>query len=389
VPRDTRTRFAAVYARHRQDCPIEHGAECDCSPSFWGVVYDRASGKQRKTRMAGTPTAARDARTALAAALRQGGVPASSSLRVSGAIDTFVLAIDEGSALNKHGRPYKPSAIRDLRGALQNHVRPELGAKRLQDVRRADVQRLVDRLTPAKSGSRVRTVVNAIHSLYGWAQDRELAHHDPAQTIRLPAIDATARDRVATVAEMTRLLDALDPTDAVPFALAAYAGARRGEIRHLRVGDVDLNLGVLYLGVDEHARKSRAARRVVPVVERLNAMIRRLDRSDSDELLVPGRRRSSYDSGRLSFEALQERADAKWAAASLTRITAHECRHTFVSWLDAAGVRQSVISRLAGHAMRGDGAQVTSRYTHSLPGDLEQARALFEALPHTLLIRPQ
>jgi hypothetical protein len=37
-----------------------------------------------------------------------------------------------------------------------------------------------------------------------------------------------------------------------------------------------------------------------------------------------------------------------------------------------AGVRQSVISRLAGHAMRGDGAQVTARYTHQLPHDLER-----------------
>jgi hypothetical protein len=39
------------------------------------------------------------------------------------------------------------------------------------------------------------------------------------------------------------------------------------EIRHARVEDVDLDLGVIYLGADDRGRKSRAAQRAVPIVE--------------------------------------------------------------------------------------------------------------------------
>ena len=50
----------------------------------------------------------------------------------------------------------------------------------------------------------------------------------------------------------------------------------------------------------------------------------------------------------LSFEALQTRADRRWLEVGFKRITAHECRHTCATWLDAAGVRPVVVSRLMG-----------------------------------------
>jgi site-specific recombinase XerD len=106
-----------------------------------------------------------------------------------------------------------------------------MARRRLGDVRRSDVQKLVDDLSGAGlSGSRIRSIVNAIRSLYRWAQDRELTSHDPAALVRLPTIDATPRDRVATPAEFTRLLSTLPVEDALPFALAGYATARRQEI---------------------------------------------------------------------------------------------------------------------------------------------------------------
>jgi integrase len=313
-------------------------------------------------------------------------------MRVEEAIEAFLQAAEAGSALNKYGRPYKPSAIRDLRGSLDNHVQPMLGTMRLREVHCADVQSIVDLLTPDKSGSRVRSVVNAIHSLYAWAQRRELANHDPASQVRLPAIDATPRDRVGTVAELTVLLDALDPADALPYALAAYATARRAEIRHAKVEDVDLDLGVIYLGADDRGRKSRAAQRAVPIVKPLATMLRRelirRGRPDGTALLCPGHKPGGRNSGMLSFEALQARADAIWQPRHRDgtpngpkmgeRIAAHECRHTCATWLDAAGLRSVVVSALMGHstpAYQAGAARITQeRYTHVLPGELPRSQ---------------
>jgi hypothetical protein len=188
--KDTKTRYQGVYARHRLDCAIGAGGACTCSPAYWGQVWDRSSGRRRKTRACSSPAAARQARVELEASLRAGGLPESSSMRFKKATEAFLQAIESGTARNKHGRRYKPSAIRDLGGGLER-ASTHLAAKRIADIRRGDVQLLIDALVEEKlSGSRVRTVVNAIRSLYAWAQDRELIDHDPAARIRLPAMDA-------------------------------------------------------------------------------------------------------------------------------------------------------------------------------------------------------
>jgi len=397
MPKDTSTRYQGIYARHRLDCGLEHAStSCSCTPSYWGQVWDRSAGKRRKTRFFPGIHEARQARADLDATVRAGRVPTSNSMRVSMAIEVYVAAIESGKALNKHGRRYKPSAIRDLRGALEGHVKDAFGGHRLTDVRRGDVQRLVDTLTPDKSGSRVRTIVNAVRSLYAWAQDRELVDHDPASRVRLPAMNPTPRDRVASIGELHTLLGALKAQDAVPYALAAYGTARREEIRRIRVGDVDLELGVVYLGSDDAARKSHAAKRAVPLVKPLKAMLReellRRGRPSPTELLCPGSKPGGRNSGLLSFEALQKRADDTWEPKDKNgnptgekvgeRITAHECRHTCASWLDAAGVRPVVVSQLMGHAapaFQAGAARITQeRYTHALPGELDRARHLFD-----------
>jgi integrase len=148
--------------------------------------------------------------------------------------------------------------------------------RRVGDIGRGDVQPLVDDLMRARmSGSRIRSVVNALRSLYRWAQDRELVGHDPAANVRLPAMDATPRDRVATPAEFAKLLDVLELQDAVPFALAGYGAARKQEIRTLDWLHVDLKVGAIELAADEEGRKPGGSWRVVPLVKPLRLMLRK------------------------------------------------------------------------------------------------------------------
>lgn len=401
MPRDTKTRFDGVYARHKSACADFRETGCPCRPSYWGKAWDRHSGRPVKTAMLGSPTAAKNARADLIASIQAGASPvASRTMRVSQACERFVDAARSGVALNKHGRPFKRSAREDLRGCFESYLIPAIGAKRVDNVRRGDIQAIVDSMVAArKSGSRVRSVVNATRTLYAWLQDRDLVMHDPAARVRLPAMNATPRDRVASPAEALALVEALPYTrtrggkvrpavtvsgERMLYALAFYTGARRAEIRHALVEDVDLELRVIYLGADEDGRKSRAAQRAVPLVPIIVPMIRRylLERGQPDgvELLCPGDRVRGRNSGMVSFEAAQVRADDAWDTARLARITAHECRHTFASWLDAAGVRPAVASVLMGHSVSKaqGGAEVTKRYTHALPDDLERARDLLD-----------
>jgi hypothetical protein len=90
VPKDTRTRFQGIYARHRISCALHSGKSCNCKPSYWGKAWDRAAGKPRKTKFLASASAARNARYDLERMLRSGMLPASSTMRLTGAIETFL-----------------------------------------------------------------------------------------------------------------------------------------------------------------------------------------------------------------------------------------------------------------------------------------------------------
>ena len=62
-----------------------------------------------------------------------------------------------------------------------------------------------------------------------------------------------------------------------------------------------------------------------------------------------------------------------WQAAGLSRVTMHECRHTFASLMIAAGVNVKALSVLMGHAS----ITITlDRYGHLLPGTEQEAGEL-------------
>lgn len=380
MPKDTRTRYQGVYARHQQHCRIEKSGRCNCQPSYYGVCYDRAVRKPVRTRRQRTAEAARNARMDLSAMLDRGEKPALRGLRLADARERFMVAAREGRALNKHGRRYKPRAVDDIEEVLRVHVEPRLGRRRLIDVRRGDVQELVDEITIELSGSRVRSVVNAVRSLYRWAQDRDLARHDPAALVRLPAMDATAVERVASPAEFAALLAAVPSDIALPYALAGYGMGRRAQIVRLRWADVDLDMGAIEWGVEWEARKYDASRRAVPAVPPLLALLKRrcLELGRPKEGLVCPPHAPWATTGYLNTGWVAKRARVHWREAKLQPITLQEARHTAATWLDAAGVSPKVASVLMGHAVpqrQPGAARITlARYTHTLPEDVERAR---------------
>jgi hypothetical protein len=50
--RDTKTTYQGVFARHHQSCATTASGnrkDCNCGPSYYGVVWDRAGRKHPKT----------------------------------------------------------------------------------------------------------------------------------------------------------------------------------------------------------------------------------------------------------------------------------------------------------------------------------------------------
>jgi hypothetical protein len=262
--RDIKTRFQGVYARHQIHCRLLDGGRCNCEPGYWASFYDRARGKAIKSPTFRDVDAARNWRSDMGDQARKGLlVTVSTNIRVNEAIERFIDGIKDGSIRNKRGQRYKLAAVRDYESALTVHVKPEIGRKTVRDVRRGDLQAIVDDMQARLSGSRVRSAVTACRAMWRWLISRELAAHNPAAVLELPAIDEAPIDWVPTPEEFERRLALLEPDDAVPFAIAGYATGRRSEIRDLPWADVDLDTGAIELAADRRGKTKRATRTVL------------------------------------------------------------------------------------------------------------------------------
>jgi Phage integrase, N-terminal SAM-like domain len=130
------------------------------------------------------PTASRNATTTGELAV----VTPPPAVTMAAAIEDFIEAAEQGRAVNRSGRRYRPSALRDLTGILRFHVAPALGERPLPDVGRADVQAFVDRLGAERlSESRIRSVISALRALYAYAIDRRYVEFNPADGLTMPS----------------------------------------------------------------------------------------------------------------------------------------------------------------------------------------------------------
>lgn len=361
-----------VEVRHRQGCPARGGGRCACEPGYraWVVA---GPGKRKVQKTFRTLREAVEWREAMKVDLRRGVAGAPRALTVVEAAERWLAGARAGAIRNRSGDEYKPSVVRGYDQALRDYVLPVLGRRRLSELRRLDVQELVDALVAEGLGaSTVRNALMPLRVVCRRALARGDIHVNPTLGLELPAMRGR-RDRIASPAEGAALIDALEQRDRPLWATAMYAGLRRGELRAMRWGDVDLDRGVIrvlrswdpVVGMIEP--KSRAGRRTVPVP----GVLRRHLRPGPPEDLAFGRTpRDPFDPSTTS-----DRANRAWKAAGLKPITLHECRHTFASLLIAAGANPKAVQTYMGHAS----ITVTlDLYGHLLPGSEFEVAGLLD-----------
>ncbi len=111
------------------------------------------------------------------------------AVTMAAAIEDFIDAAEQGRAVNRSGRSYRPSALRDVKGILRFHVAPALGERPMNEVRREDIQAFVNSLRRERlSESRIRSVISALRALYAYAIDQGYVEFNPADSLTMPAI---------------------------------------------------------------------------------------------------------------------------------------------------------------------------------------------------------
>lgn len=189
-----------------------------------------------------------------------------------------------------------------------------------------------------RSGSAREKALIVLHQYLGWkavplATNRRLWKEakaidttpDPSRRHRLPVVDVVKLTRTAQSRERWAIL----------VALALWMGLRQGEIRHLRVGDIDFGTRRVHVryGKGNKARHLKLS----SVAEGLLEPLRRLE--DPYEIVYPfGRTTLARDLWRACD------------AAGIRRYAPHDLRATCVKMAKAAGASPLGRQLLLGHA---------------------------------------
>jgi integrase len=163
----------------------------------------------------------------------------------------------------------------------------------------------------------------------------------------------------------TRVLPA---GDRAIWATALYAGLRLGELKALRWHDIDFDAGLIHVtrGWDRHAGpitpKSRSGTRRIPLGQPLRGYLaaHRLAQQPRSELAF------GHPNGRPFTQAVTNRARTAWTTRGLTPIGLHECRHTYASYMIAAGINPKALSSFMGHSSI---TTTLDRFGHLMPGN--------------------
>lgn len=379
---------AGIYIRHSRSCKTPRADGKCCDVSYRATVFDVESGKLIR-RTFKTRTEAKRWRQDALVGVRAGRLSAvvPGGRTVENALEELLAGMADGTILDRSGRPYRPATIRSYESDSRRYLIPALGTIRLGELRRKDVQRLVDRLRAGDpevqrkglAGSTIRNILDPLRVVCRRALEDDEIQTNPTDRLRLPALSSkprqvASRDRAAT------LLDALPDADRALWTTLFYAGLRIGEARALRWHHVDFEAGLIRVEaawddvVGEQGTKTAAGVRTVPLTGRVRAAL-------AAHKLATGRQEDELCFGRTRQDAfvrstVRSKALAAWRAAGLDPLSPHEARHTCASYLAAAGVPIKDVQTALGHA---DVRTTLNIYAKAVPGWEREAAARLDS----------
>ena len=280
----------------------------------------------------------------------------------------------------------KPGTRRNYEINIRKHALPFIGAMKLNQITRAEIQTLHATLGQRSKFLANRTI-ETISAVYRYAQTLGLAEEDYNPTSRVKAFKEEARERYLSEDEFVRLGKALAlaESDGIPWEassselaskhtakpgnqrtvfssnavdairLLIFTGCRLREILHLTWSEVDLERGLLFL-----ADSKTGARAVV-----LNQL--------AMDILKHRRQKGKYVFPTEFDDRPLADLNKPWRAirrdAGLDDLRLHDLRHSFASVGASAGMGLPIIGALLGHKQ----TATTERYAHLDASPLRQA----------------
>ncbi|MDX2143208.1 MAG: site-specific integrase [Rhodospirillaceae bacterium] len=265
----------------------------------------------------------------------------------------------------------KESSWKTDRRAIERHIRPLLGNRKLSSLTKVDVQQFQADIAAGKTamkewtGFRGKAIVRGgpgiaarttalLRAIINFAVDRGLRPDNPARNIQL---HKTRRcERFLSSEELTRLGQVLTAEEAKPeskpsvaaIRLLVFTGCRKSEILTLRWRFVDWEQSLLRLP------DSKTGAKVVPLGKPALDLLRSLPQIENEPFVFPSPRQGRHLVG------LQKVWERVREAAYLPGVRLHDLRHSFASMAIAGGYSLYMVGKVLGHK----DSRTTEIYAH-------------------------
>jgi integrase len=251
------------------------------------------------------------------------------------------------------------------RNALELHLVPTLGRKRLDAISAEDMAKYQSRMSkadpatgkPRFSPGTINIHTNTLAALYGLAT--EWKRYDGTKP-RVKRLKVSPKVDWRPVEELGAVLSVMVPRGKLMLLLGYRAGLRKSEARGLHWADVDFRNDVIQVirQLNREGLKVPKGKkpRPVPMHPELRAALKATPRRSEYVWCQPSG--EPYDP--TSMPAM---LDAACEAAGVRRMTLHTLRHSFGAHLAQAGAPLNVIQELLGHA----DISTTLAYAHLAP----------------------
>lgn len=251
-------------------------------------------------------------------------------LTVAAMIDTFV---------EKYARP-KNKSWKQAEANLRLYLAPTLGTRAIDDVRRADIHAILDKLMVQEKGTTANRALAHIKKYFGWLVDRDLLEHSPADRIKRP-FNEKPRDRYLTDNELRaiwRTSEALSAPYRAWLRLSILLGQREQETASMTRSQI-IDVGWRLTTKDAKNKREH----LVPLSRQAQAIVDQLLNTEGEFLLKSGRVGDSPING---FSKAKERID-KLSGVSDWKF--HDLRAAVISNLGRLKYDRHLVMKIVNH----------------------------------------
>lgn len=254
----------------------------------------------------------------------------------------------------KAGR-MSPRTQQEYRKQGARWIRPDIGERRVADIRRLDIEKLVDGIEAPVARNRVLALLSR---LFSWFEQQEYRELDTNPCRRIERTKETPRERILTPAELAGLNEALgeqsNPAAVAAIRVAAMTGLRISEVLAMQWEHLDFESGRVVLP------HTKTGRRIHDLPAAVLALIDGLPRINGNPYVFTMWREAAvtYKTVRGVFSRASEQA-------GLMDVRLHDLRRTALTTAAMAGFPALMVKELAGHKT----LQMASRYVQLAGSD--------------------